>query len=110
MASGLALQGIGSSISTHSPAKRVRGRTEAERIADRGVAFRAQAEEAARHGASAQYVAQLAGLGERDLTAAGRRIAKSTSLVGDNAATSGILESAKSLKNIEKNLEPTKIK
>ena len=87
-------------------ALRPRGQSETERIATRGANYIQQAEEAAKKGMSASYVAKLTSLGERDIKAAGQKIQSATALVNsDSNVKSAIIESSNELKEIRKNLE-----
>lgn len=90
-------------------APRVRGRSEMERIADRGAGYVRQAEEAARTGRSPEYVAQLAAMGSRDLKAAGGKLARQTAAVAPDDSRmlgSQLLEANRHLSEIAANLKP----
>lgn len=110
-----AISGLGANLAgakPNQPKPRPRGRSEAERIADRGAAFGLQAEEALRTGKSPEFVASLASKANRDLSAAGDKAAQQASLVKkeDAAALGGIFEKAvNELKEIRKNLTPTTV-
>ena len=109
--------GIGNDLSGRAPNRapppRPRGRSEMERIADRGVAFRNQAEEAIRTGKSPAFIASLASKATRDLSASGQKVADQTTQVkrGDaEALGSKLIEANKYLAEISKNLKPQKAK
>jgi len=107
------LSGLGQSLATgQMPARAPRGRSEAERIADRGAANLARAEEAIRTGRSPDFVGQLTARANRDFTAAGERARAATTSVAksDSAALSGeLIKANDTLKKIEANLAPTAI-
>lgn len=111
------LAGVGSDLAGRNPDRgpqlRPRGRSEMERIADRGAGYRQQAEEAARTGRSPEYVARLASMANRDLTSAGRKLGDATAEVatGDASALGGLFTKAVTeLEKINKSLAPTKAK
>ena len=88
-----------------------RGRSETERIADRGARYAAMAQDAVLKG-DGFGAKQFSGWAARDLGKAGERIGKASSSVDDKVAKAlgnPIISAAKSLKEIEKNLAPSKI-
>lgn len=108
---------LGSGLAGHDPSRvskpRPRGRSERERLADRGAAFRAQAEEAIRTGRSPDYVARLARSAAQDLSAVGRKVGDSTAKVDDSdakALNSELISANKTLKEISANLKPRPMK
>jgi hypothetical protein len=91
-----------------TPKPRPRGRSEMERIADRGMAFQAQADEALRTGRSPGFIANLARKGSRDLGAAGEKAGMIDKK--DAQALGGIFQKAVTeLQEIRKNLAPTQV-
>lgn len=105
------ISALGANAVTKRPTRKPRGRTEAERIADRGAGFLAQAEEAMLHGQSPAYVKSLADAGSADVAKAGRKIKSSGSMLDQNKQYGqAMIDSAASLKKIEQNLAPEKIK
>jgi hypothetical protein len=112
------LVGLGSSLAGSQPGRlaqrRPRGRSERERIADRGKGFIDRADEAVRTGSgSPEYVAHLMRAGRIDLESVGGRVAASASKIGESESNSLSNEFAKataSLKNIERALRPEKTK
>lgn len=113
---GNTLTGLGAAIANGGPDSdkkkkpRPRGRTELERIADRGAERAMQAEEAVRTGKSPAFVASLASQANRDLTKAGQKVQSQTALVKQQDAEalgSKLIEANQTLKQIEKNLTPT---
>jgi hypothetical protein len=88
---------------------RVGRRSETERIADRGAAFMAQADAAARSGASPDYVASLVKKANRDLTKSGTRAAKSLETISQADPQLGeLVRIGRTLDEIKKNLAPVK--
>jgi len=90
---------------------RTRGRSERERIADRGAAFAARADAAIRSGASPAYVASLTAAANRDFKTVGGKVATSTSAVARDDAMglkSELVSANKTLADISKNLAPAK--
>ncbi len=83
-------------------------RTETERIADRGEKYLAQARDAVRKGQSPEYVRRLTMLASRDLTAAGQRAERSTSLLTKDQADLVGGSAVKLLKEIRDSLAPSK--
>lgn len=104
------LSSLGQSLATgQNLPLRPRGRSEAERIADRGAAFQAQADRAIRTGQNPDYVAQLTSQANRDFTAAGERVRAATTQVAkpDATALNGeLIKANQILAAIEKNLQP----
>lgn len=112
------LAGLGSTIASGGPEgnkgkkpPRPRGRSELERIADRGAQRAAQAEEAIRTGKSPQFIASLASQANRDLTAAGKKAQAATANVKKedaDALGSHLIAANQHLKTISDNLQPQK--
>jgi len=109
------LTGLGAAIANGGPSggpkkPRPRGRSEMERIADRGAERAMQAEEAIRTGKSPAFVSSLASQANRDLTATGKKVQSQAALVKQQDAEalgSKLIEANQTLKQIEKNLTPT---
>lgn len=108
----VALVTMGAAAATgRKPQSRARGRTEAERIADRGEQSKFLAEQAVLRGdrgAAREHSINAA----RDLSIAGQKIAMGSSEIPpeiSRALQSPLLSAAASLKNIEANLAPEKI-
>ena len=88
-----------------------RGRTEVERIADRGAMFKAKAEESVMMG-NKRDAARYAANAMRDFTTVGNKKAQGSSLVSKEAARalqSEILSASKSLQNAARELEPRQV-
>lgn len=95
------------------PQPRSRGRSERERLADRGVGLLRQAEEAIRTGQSPDFVARLTSRARADLTTAGGKVEASTARVARadaEAVGSKIVETNKILTEIRQNLTPKPVK
>lgn len=114
LAAGLA--GLGAALAgrdpNRAPKPRPRGRSEPERIADRGASFALQAEDALRTGKSPEFVASLAQKANRDLTAAGQKAERGANMVQkrDADALGGIFQKAVTeLQEIRKNLTPSAV-
>lgn len=103
---------LGSSLTTgRAIAPRSRGRSERERIADRGESFRMQAEDAIRTGKSPEYVARLTKLATRDTLAAGKAAERTMKQIDKtDPAVGQLIRIHKSLEEINKNLAPTDTK
>lgn len=110
------LAGLGATIASGGPAgkpktPRPRGRSEMERIADRGTQRLGQAEESIRTGKSPQFVASLASQANRDLNAAGKKAQAATANVKKEDAEalgSHLIAANEHLKKISENLTPQK--
>lgn len=88
-----------------------RGRSERERIADRGQEFARQAEDAALTGKSPEFVARLVKAAQGDLTKSGASMEKSLSKIDANAPVVGqLMRANKELAEINKNLQPVPTK
>jgi hypothetical protein len=100
---------LGSSLSTgRAIAPRSRGRSEKERIADRGESYRMQADDAVRTGKSPEYVARLTKMATRDFEKAGGRAEKSLKQIDKtDPAVGQLIRIHKALEEINKNLAPT---
>lgn len=102
------LSGLGQSVA----GTRTGGRSEAQRLADRGASRLATAESAAMSGASPAYIAALTAQANRDFKTVGGKIGTATSGVAKTDANdlgSQLVAANQTLKNIEKNLAPTKV-
>ena len=100
---------LGSSLSTgRAIAPRSRGRSERERIADRGESYRMQAEDAVRTGKTPEYVARLSKLATRDTLAAGKAAERTMKQIDKtDPAVGQLIRIHKALEEINKNLAPT---
>ena len=111
-----ALAGAGGGIGGQSGRvrpPRSRGRSERERLADRGAGFIQQAEEAARTGKSPDYVAKLTHAGVLDLKSVGAKLGAATSKVSKadaEASGSPLLKTNTILTEIRDNLQPKAVK
>lgn len=107
-----ALFELGSSLTTgRAIAPRRGGRSERERIADRGESYRMQAEDAVRTGKTPEYVARLNKLATRDTLAAGKAAEKTMKQIDkSDPAVGQLIRIHKSLEEINKNLAPTDAK
>lgn len=106
------LVGLGSQLAGTHPDRnksRPRGRSEMERIADRGARFARDAEEAARTGKSPGFIANLTARSVQDFRSVGERLGTATSKVSrdDSAALASHLISAnETLRRIDQKLTP----
>lgn len=102
------LSGLGQSVA----GTRTGGRSEAQRLADRGASRLSAAQAAAMSGTSPAYVAALAAQANRDFKTAGGKVSTATSGVAksdSNDLGNQLIAANQTLKAIEKNLAPTKV-
>lgn len=103
---------LGTSLETgRATNPRPRGRSERERIADRGAGYRMQADEAIRTGKSPEYVARLVGLANRDSTKAGNQARNAMKAIDQaDPAVGQLMRMNKTLDVIQSNLAPKGVK
>lgn len=111
------LSGLGGQMAGQAPSRRPvprpRGRSEMERIADRGTQFQINAEEGIRTGKTPDYIARMASAARRDLEAVGGKVGQATSKVAPQdakALNSELIKANTTLKSIEGALKPVATK
>jgi hypothetical protein len=102
------LSAIGQSVA----GTRTGGRSEAQRLADRGASRLSAAQQAAMSGGSPAYIAALTRTGNADFRTVGAAVRKATSKVDKadaNDLGGQLITANETLKKIEKNLAPSKV-